>query len=59
MFIYKKVLTNSLQEVVKSKKTSQAAYEFENPYALNVSQFEEDEQQGEEEVQQVQNPIRP
>ena len=52
-------MENSLQEVVKSKKASQAAYEFENPYGPNVSRFEGDEQQGEEEVQQVQNPIRP
>ena len=52
-------MENSLQEVIKSKKASQAAYEFENPYCPNVSQFERDEQQGEEEIQQVQNPIRP
>ena len=52
-------MENSLQEIVKSKKASQAVYEFENPYGPNVSQFEGDEQQGEEEVQQVQNLIRP
>ena len=52
-------MENSLQEVIKSKKASQAAYEFENPYGPIVSQFGRDEQQGEEEVQQVQNPIRP
>ena len=51
-------MENSLQEVIKSKKASQAGYEFENPYGPIVSQFERDEQQGEEEVQQVQNPIR-
>ena len=39
-------MENSLQEVVKSKKASQADYEFENPYGPNVSQFERDEQQG-------------
>ena len=52
-------MENFLQEVIKSKKASQSAYEFENPYCPNVSQFERDEQQGEEKVQQVQNPIRP
>ena len=52
-------MENSLQEIVKSKKASQTVYEFENPYGPNVSQFEGDEQQGEEEVQQVQNLIRP
>ena len=31
-------------EVVKSKKASQAAYDFENPYDHNVSQYEGDEQ---------------
>ena len=52
-------MENSLQEVVKSKKASQAAYEIENPYGPNVSQFEGDEQYREEEVQQVQNPTIP
>ena len=52
-------MENSLQEIVKSKKASQAVYEFENPYGPNVSQFEGDEQQGEEEIQQMQNLIRP
>ena len=37
-------MENFLQEVVKSKKTSEAAYEFENPYGPNVSQFEGGEQ---------------
>ena len=37
-------MENSLQEVVKPKKASQAACEFENPYGPNVSQFEGDEQ---------------
>ena len=30
-------IKNSLQEVVKSKKSAQATYEFENPYGPNVS----------------------
>ena len=38
-------MENSLQEVVKSKKkTSEAAYEFENPYGPNMARFEGDEQ---------------
>ena len=52
-------MENSLQEVVKSKKSAQATYEFENPYGPNVLQFERDEQQGEEEIQQMPNPTRP
>ena len=52
-------MENSLQEVVKSKKSAQETYEFENPYGPNVSQFEGDKQQVEEEVQQIQNPTGP
>ena len=51
-------MENSLQEFFKSIKAVQAAYEIENPYNPSVSQFEGDEQQGEEEVQQMQNLIR-
>ena len=43
-------MENFLQEVVKFKKVSQAAYRFENPYGPNMLQFEGNEQQGEEEV---------
>ena len=49
-------MENSLQEFVKSKKI---AYEIKNPYGPNVSRFEGDEQQGKEEVQQMQHPPRP
>ena len=44
-------MENSLQEFVKSKKATQEAYECENPYGPNVSQFQGDMLEGEEEVQ--------
>ena len=44
-------MENSLQEFVKSKKAAQEAYECENPYGPNVSQFQGDMLEGEEEVQ--------
>ena len=35
-------MENSLQEFVNSKKATQEAYEYRNPYGPNVSQFEGD-----------------
>ncbi|KAL6332605.1 hypothetical protein AAG906_009925 [Vitis piasezkii] len=42
-------MENSLQEFVNSKKAAQEAYECRNPYGPNVSQFEGDRAEGEEE----------
>ncbi|RVW15607.1 hypothetical protein CK203_077679 [Vitis vinifera] len=50
-------MENSLQEFVNSKKATQEAYEERNPYGPNVSQFEEDMAEGEEEVQEMQSPM--
>ena len=50
-------MENSLQEFVNSKKAAQEAYECRNPYGPNVSQFEGDGAEGEEEVQQMQSPM--
>ena len=46
-------MKNSLQKFLNSKKVAQEAYEYRNPYGLNVSQFEEDMVEGEEEVQEM------
>ena len=43
-------MENSLQEFVNSKKTTQETYECRNPYGPNVSQFEGDITESEEEV---------
>nr|CAN82212.1 hypothetical protein VITISV_027553 [Vitis vinifera] len=50
-------MENSLQEFVNFKKTTQEAYECRNPYGPNVSQFEGDMVEGEEEVQEMQSPM--
>ena len=50
-------MENSLQEFVNSKKATQGAYEYRNPYGPNVSQFEGDMEEGEEEVQEMQSPM--
>ena len=50
-------MENSLQEFVNSKKVAQEAYEYRNSYGPNVSQFESDMTKGEEEVQEMQNPM--
>ena len=50
-------MENSLQEFVNSKKVAQEAYEYRNHYGPNVSQFESDMAKGEEEVQEMQNPM--
>ncbi|RVW45388.1 hypothetical protein CK203_107368 [Vitis vinifera] len=50
-------MENSLQEFVNSKKATQGAYEYRNPYGPNVSQFEGDMAEGEEEVQEMQRPM--
>ncbi|RVW28245.1 hypothetical protein CK203_083676 [Vitis vinifera] len=50
-------MENSLQEFVNSNKAAQEAYECRNPYGPNVSQFEGDGAEGEEEVQQMQSPM--
>ena len=50
-------MENSLLEFVNSKKAAQEAYKYKNPYDLNVSQFERDMEEGEEEVQEMQNPM--
>ncbi|KAL6350597.1 hypothetical protein AAG906_022307 [Vitis piasezkii] len=50
-------MENSLQEFVNSKKATQEAYEERNPYGPNVSQFEGDMAEGEEEVQEMQSPM--
>ena len=47
----------SLQEFVNSKKATQEAYEYRNPYGPNMSQFEWDMAKGEEEVQEIQSPM--
>ena len=39
------------------KKATQEAYEYINPYGPNVSQFEGDMVESEEEVQQMQSPM--
>ena len=43
-------MKNSLQEFMNSKKATQEAYEYRNPYGPNMSQFEEDTAKSEEEV---------
>ena len=48
-------MENSLQEFVNSKKATQEAYEYRNPYGPNVSQFEGDVAESEEEVQEMQS----
>ncbi|XP_034710479.1 uncharacterized protein LOC117933194 [Vitis riparia] len=50
-------MENSLQKFVNSKKAAQQAYECRNPYGPNVSQFEGDRAEGEEEVQEMQSPM--
>ncbi|KAL6311806.1 hypothetical protein AAG906_018587 [Vitis piasezkii] len=50
-------MENSLQEFVNSKKATQEAYEYRNPYGPNMSQFERDMVEGEEEVQEMQCPM--
>ncbi|RVW28389.1 hypothetical protein CK203_109069 [Vitis vinifera] len=50
-------MENSLQEFVNSKKATQEAYEERNFYGPNVSQFEGDMAEGEEEVQEMQSPM--
>ena len=50
-------MENSLQEFVNSKKATQEAYECRNPCGSNVSQFERDMAEGEEEVQEMQSPM--
>ena len=50
-------MENSLQEFVNSKKAAQEVYECRNPYGPNVSQFEGDMTEGEEEVQKMQSPM--
>ena len=50
-------MENSLQEFVNSKKAAQETYEYRNPYGSNVSQFERDIVEGEDEVQEMQNPM--
>ena len=42
---------------MNSKKATQEAYEYRNPYGLNMSQFEGDIAEGEEEVQEMQGPM--
>ncbi|KAL6334947.1 hypothetical protein AAG906_023752 [Vitis piasezkii] len=42
-------MENSLQEFVNSKKATQEAYDYRNPYGPNMSQFEGDMTEGEEE----------
>ena len=42
---------------MNSKKASQEAYEYRNPYGPNVSQFVRDMEKDEEEVQEMQNPM--
>ena len=42
---------------MNSKKATQEAYEYRNPYGLNVSQFERDMTEGEKKVQEIQNPM--
>ena len=46
-------IENSLHEFVNSKKATQEAYEYRNPYGPNVSQFEGDMLEGEEKVQEM------
>ena len=48
---------NYLQKFVNSKKATQEAYEYRNPYGLNVSQFERDMTEGEKKFQEIQNPM--
>ena len=50
-------MENSLQEFVNSKKATQEAYEYRNPYGPNVSQFVGDIVEGEEEVQEMQSSM--
>ena len=50
-------MENSLQELVRSNQRAQEAYEGENPYGPNVSQFEGDIPRCEDEVQQIKNSI--
>ena len=46
-----------LCKFVNSKKATQEAYEYRNPYGPNVSQFEGDMAKDEEEVQEMQSPM--
>ncbi|XP_034674808.1 uncharacterized protein LOC117905996 [Vitis riparia] len=48
-------MENSLQEFVNAKKATKEADEYRNPYGPNVSQFEGDMTEGEEEVQEMQS----
>ncbi|RVW62613.1 hypothetical protein CK203_059531 [Vitis vinifera] len=50
-------MENSLQEFVNAKKATKEADEYRNPYGPNVSQFEGDMAEGEEEVQEMQSPM--
>ena len=50
-------MKKSLQEFVNSKKATQEAYEYRNPYGPNVSQFERATTKDEEEVQEMQSPM--
>ena len=50
-------MENSLQDFVNSNKAAQEAYEYRNPYGSNVSQFERDIVEGEDEIQEIQNPM--
>ena len=50
-------MKKSLQEFVNSKKATQEAYEYRNPYGPNVSQFERDTTKDEEDVQEMQSPM--
>ncbi|XP_034688130.1 uncharacterized protein LOC117916285 [Vitis riparia] len=50
-------MEKSLQEFVNAKKATKEADEYINPYGPNVSQFEGDMAEGEEEVQEMQSPM--
>ena len=42
---------------MNSKKATQEAYEYRNPYGPNMLQFKRDMVEGEEEVQEMQSPM--
>ena len=42
---------------MNSKKATQEAYEYRNPYGPNMLQFKRDMVEGEEEVKEMQNPM--
>ena len=42
---------------MNSKKATQEAYEYRNPYDPNMLQFKRDMVEGEKEVQEMQNPM--